>query len=157
MTCGEVDDLIEAVVAGDEQPSAAFRAHVEGCVRCAAAVARARRIDALLRDRPAPSAPPRFQGAVAARIRGARWESEQQIDRAFNVAVVLGLVAVVVGVAALFNLSALSAAGATVMSFLARPAPAAQVVPSASTYLLGSAFLGTALFVWWWAERRFSG
>ena len=159
MTCTDVEEWIEAVAAGDEPAGDAFCAHVEGCVACASALARARRIEMALAVRPAPAAPARFAAAVASRIRREHWRSEQQVDRLFNVAVAAGLIAIVGGAVALVNLSAVTAAiGAAVSAiatFVAEPGgPAAVPVgPALSTYLLGGGFVVTALLVWSWAER----
>ena len=87
MTCREVQESIEAIAAGDEPATGAFRAHVETCARCAAALATARRIEESLAARPAPAAPARFAATVVARIRREHWRAEQQVDRMFNIAV----------------------------------------------------------------------
>ncbi len=157
MTCAQVDDQIEAVAAG-EPASDAFRDHVERCVRCASALAGARRIETRLAARPAPPAPARFTAAVASRIRSERWKSEQQVDRVFNALLALGLLIVIGGVAALLNVASIASGASSALEFLARagartPAPP---TPSLSTYLVGVAFFGTALAAWWWAERRLS-
>ena len=159
MTCAQVDDEIEAVVGGDLPASEAFRTHVEGCVRCAAALASARRVEAMLAERPAPPAPPRFTAAVASRIRSERWKAEQQVDRVFNAILVLALLIVVGGIAAVLNVTAVTTAAANAAGFLARsaePHSTAAAPPSLLTYVVGTAFFGTALAAWWWAERRFS-
>lgn len=158
MTCEEARDRIEPV-AGGEAADEAFRTHVETCVRCAAALARARTIEAALASRPAPAAPPRFAPAVASRIRREYWRAEQQVDRLFNAAVAAALVAIAGGTLALVNLSGVTAAIraglAALPTLAAGPATsaAAQAAPLASTYLFGGAFLVTALIVWSWAER----
>src|SRR5436190_8265031 len=109
MTCRDVLDRVEAVAAGDEPASAEFRAHLEGCIACAAALAQARRIEAMLAARPAPPAPVRFAAAVNSHIRQERWRSEQHVDRMFNVALLLGAVTIAAGVLALSNINALTA------------------------------------------------
>jgi anti-sigma factor RsiW len=157
-TCHEVDGRIEAVVAGDEPASDAFRAHLEGCLRCAAAVARARQVDESLRARPAPQAPANFSSVVLARIRRERWRSEQQVDRLFNAALAAGLVLIVAGVLALLNLTdvtSVMASGVQLFNDVGSRA-VRNVVPAASMYLSAALFLVTALVVWWWAERRVS-
>jgi anti-sigma factor RsiW len=161
MTCREIDDRIEAVAAGDEAASDAFRAHVEGCLRCAAALARATRIEAALARRAAPPAPPRFSAAVAARIRREYWRSEQQVDRLFNVAVAIGVIAIVGAALALVNLTTVTAAVAGLASMINSVATESagrvnEQTPMFSTYLLAGGFLLTALLVWWWAEKRWS-
>jgi hypothetical protein len=158
MTCREVDDLIEAVVAGDEPASEAFRSHVEGCVRCAAAVAAARQIELTLAARPVETAPVNFAATVVARIRRERWRSEQHVDRLFNAVLAVGVALVIGGMLALLNLSGVTGAigaGVALMNQLGSRL-VVEAVPSASTYLLSAAFFLTALIVWWWAERRLS-
>src|SRR5687768_11748976 len=122
MTCQDVEDRIEAVAAGDQPADGAFLAHVETCVRCAAALASARRIEAVLAARPLPEAPPRFAAGVASRIRRDYWRSEQQVDRMFNAAVAAGLIAIAGGTLALVNVSAVIdglGAGLTALQALA--------------------------------------
>jgi anti-sigma factor RsiW len=158
MTCREILDRIEAVAAGDEPATPEFRSHLEGCVACAAALAEARRIETMLTTRPAPSAPARFSAAIASRIRQERWRSEQHIDRMFNVALLLGVAAIAIGVLALFNVDAMTAAFTGTFALLTRLSGdiVVQAAPRLSTYLGAAGFLATALFVWWWAERRLS-
>lgn len=158
MTCAQVEEQIEAVAAGEEAASEEFRRHVEGCIGCASALASARRLDALLSSWEAPPAPPRFTAAVASRIRSERWKSEEQVDRVFNALLVCGLLVIVGGLAALFNFAAVATAMSRGVDFLARAGEhqTTPAVPSVVTYLVGTAFFGTALTAWWWAERRFS-
>lgn len=158
MTCSDVLDRLEAVAAGDEPASAELRSHLEGCVACAAALATARKIEAALAARPAPTPPARFSAVVTSRIRQDRWRSEQHIDRMFNVALLLGLVGIAIGVLALFNVHAMTAAFTGSLTLLNRLTGeiVVQAAPRVSTYLGAAGFLATALFVWWWAERRLS-
>jgi anti-sigma factor RsiW len=157
MTCREVQELVEALASGEVLPDHAFRGHLETCVACAAALASARSIEAALASRPAPQAPARFEAAVAARIRRERWRAEEQVDRAFNVAVALGVLAIVGGALALFNLASVTAAIASAAGTLAATAwhpvaPAMDQRPPLWSYLVAFALLGTSLFVWRWAE-----
>jgi anti-sigma factor RsiW len=162
MTCRDVQERIEAIAAGDEPATDALRRHVEGCLRCAAALARARRIEETLTHRPAPAPPPRFSASVAARLRRERWREEQQVDRVFNMAVVVGLVAIAGGVLALVNLTTVTGAMAAIVAVLKNLATesgsraADQAAPVLSTYLFAGGFVLTALLVWWWAEKRLS-
>lgn len=157
MTCAEVQDLVEAVAAGEAPADAAFREHVETCVACAAALASARAIEAALASRPALSAPPRFEAAVAARIRHASWRAEQQVDRAFNLVVAVGVLAIVGGALALLNVAdvtaGISAAAGSLAAAVSQPVSTADQTPPLWAYLLGCALLGTSLLVWRWAER----
>src|SRR4051794_38154490 len=111
MTCRDVLDRVEAVAAGDEPASAEFRAHLEGCISCAAALAEGRRIEAMLAARPAPPAPARFTAAVTSHIRQVRWRSEQYVDRMFNIALLLGALTIAAGVLALSNIKTGAAGG----------------------------------------------
>ena len=158
MTCREVQESIEAIAAGDEPVTGAFRAHIEGCPSCAAALATARRIEESLAARPAPAAPARFAATVVARIRREHWRAEQQVDRMFNVAVAAGVVAIAAGALALFNLETLTTAIATAGGVLTDAATrqgsgaSAEGAPGLWTYLLAGGLVGTTLLVWRWAE-----
>jgi anti-sigma factor RsiW len=158
MTCRQVDEQIEMVASGEEAATDAFRSHVEGCIRCASALATARRVHEALEGRPAPVAPAKFTASVLARVRTERWRSEQQVDRLFNAALVVGVLAVVGGIVALFNLGGVISAvgGATdVLGRLIRES-SRQAAPVFSTYLLAGGLLGVTLVAWWIAERRMS-
>ena len=158
MICEDVLDVVEAIAAGDVQPGSELRAHLETCPTCASALASARRIEAALARRAAPEAPPRFAATVLARVRRDEWRAEQHVDRLFNVAMVLALALVAGGTAALMNLSGLLAwagqAAAVVVAIRADVARAAA--PSLATYIAAGCLLGSALVMWWWAERRLS-
>ncbi len=158
MTCRDVLDRVEAVAAGDEPASAEFRAHLEGCIACAAALAEARRIEAMLAARPAPPAPARFTAAVTSHIRQVRWRSEQYVDRMFNIALLLGALTIAAGVLALSNINAVAAAFTGGLAILNRMSGEVVVraAPMLGTYVGAAGLLATALFVWWWAERRLS-
>jgi hypothetical protein len=127
-------------------------------VRCASALASARRIETFLLSRDAPPAPARFSAAVASRIRSERWKSEQQVDRVFNALLALGLLVVVGGIAALLNVGSVASAASSALEVVSRlgARPAAPPAPSLVTYLVGVGFFGTALAAWWWAEQRLS-
>ena len=81
MRCADLDELVEAVVAGDPLPAEAT-AHLAGCASCQARVELARAVERLLRSREMPDAaravhaggdPPGQPRAVARRaIRGRR-------------------------------------------------------------------------------------
>jgi hypothetical protein len=76
----------------------------------------------------------------------------------FNVALLLGLPAIAIGVLALFNVNAMASAFTGSLELLNRLSSEiiVQAAPAFSTYLVAAGFLATALFVWWWAERRLS-
>ena len=158
MMCRDVDERIEEVAAGDEPATDEFRVHVEGCIRCAAAFATARRIEEALKAQPAPAAPARFTATVLSRVRRERWQSEQNVDRLFNVALIVGVLAVVGGIAALFNLGGVVGGVGGGVQAVVRLAQESsrQAAPAVSSYLLAAALLGVTLLAWWIAERRFS-
>jgi anti-sigma factor RsiW len=157
MTCQDVDDGIEAVLSGDEPATDAFRAHVESCPRCAAAVAAARQIDQLLASATRVRAPADFSSTVLARIRRDRWRSEQQLDRLFNAGLAAGVLLIVAGVLTLVNMSGITTLFSTGAHAVNQAAGRILIdsVPALPT-LMAVAFLATAAFVWWWAEQRFS-
>ncbi|MGH9330247.1 MAG: hypothetical protein ACRD09_07390, partial [Vicinamibacterales bacterium] len=111
MTCDEMDDRIEALAAGDDPHTEQTRAHLDGCVRCQAALARAHQIERLLAARPVEAAPPRFAAAVAAHVRRERWQSEQSLDRWFNVIVAACALLAAAGLWLLANASGMAAVG----------------------------------------------
>jgi anti-sigma factor RsiW len=156
MTCQELDDRLEALAAGDEPETHEAHAHLEGCVRCQAAFARARQIDRLLAARPAPAAPPRFHTAVLARVRRERWQSEQSIDRWFNLAVATSALLVVAGVWLLANVSGVAAVSGDA-GRLVREAAAiavARLAENLPTYVAATGVLLSTVALWWWAEQR---
>ena len=156
MTCRELIEIVEPIAAGDLPVSEAARSHLESCPRCASALASARRIEAALHAREAPPAPARFTPAVIARIRRERWRAEQQVDRLFNLAIVVAFVLVGGGTVALMNLSGVAAAAGAAWAVLA--GSSGQVMHQATsvlgTYIAGAGLLISALGMWWWAERR---
>ncbi|HEX5476021.1 MAG TPA: hypothetical protein VFX12_15285 [Vicinamibacterales bacterium] len=156
LACDDVLAGVEAVAAGEAPPSAAWRAHLEACPRCSAALASARRIEEALAVRPAPSAPARFTAATLGRIRREQWRSEQQVDRLFNAAILFGLVLIVGGVLALVNLTGVMTVGVAAFARANELASRLQTraAPAVRTYVFGAGLLLTALAVWWWAERK---
>jgi anti-sigma factor RsiW len=158
MTCSDVLGQVEAIAAGDEAPTPEVRAHVETCVRCAAALAAARRIEAALSARQAPNAPARFTATVQQRIRGERWQTEQHIDRVFNLAMVAALVLVVGGLFALMNVGGLLAGAGNAWAMIRSVSgPMARMAaPQVNGYIAAAALLISALAMWWWAERTLS-
>jgi anti-sigma factor RsiW len=158
MRCDRTLELAEPVAAGDIEVDLELRAHLESCPRCSSALASARRIEAALASRPAPSAPDRFVPAVMQRIRRERWRSEQQVDRLFNVAVAAAIVLIAGGIAALLNVGGVLA-GVTgfwdVMSRLSGDV-IRQAAPTVNTYIAAAGLLISALGMWWWADRTLS-
>jgi anti-sigma factor RsiW len=155
MFCDEVLETIEPIASGELTPSPRMVDHLGSCRGCAAALESARRVDALLRSRAAPPAPAQFSSRVMSRMRRARWRSEQWLDWGFNVALALAGSLVVAGLWMVMRQSGLATVsgdaiellGPGMMLFVRR------VSPSVPLYAAATALLGTALAVWWWAER----
>ena len=157
MTCRDVIEQVEVFAAGDRQPDEAARAHLETCPRCASALADARRIETFLLSWPAPQAPARFTAAVQHRIRNLRWQSEVQIDRVFNGAMVVAALLVVIGIAGMFNVGTVVALAATLADAVAWAGTAAlqKALPATASYVAAMGLLASALVMWWWTEGTF--
>ena len=158
MNCNGALHLVEAIAAGDLEIEEGVRTHFETCPACAAALASARRLEAVLRSRPVPEPPARFTPMVLARVRSERWRSEQHVDRVFNVAIGVALLLVVGGVAALMNVGAVLGLAGWVWGVLAQGAgrAAEETAPMFLTYVAAAGLLMSALAMWWWAERHIS-
>jgi hypothetical protein len=155
MFCDEVLESIELIAAGELTASGPIAEHLASCTGCARALDAARRVDALLRSRAAPAPPPNFSSRVMSRMRLARWRGEQLLDWGFNIALVTAGVLVVLGLWIVMRQSGLATVsndaiemlGPGMMLFVRR------VSPSLPLYGAATAVLGTALAIWWWAER----
>ena len=106
MSCSDVVDLIEPIAAGELAADEAVRAHLQSCVTCAAALASAQRLESALKGMEIPPAPPAFTAMVLQRIRRDHWQSEQNVDRLFNLAMVAAVLLMIGGVAAMLNVDA---------------------------------------------------
>ena len=155
MFCDEVLETIEPIAAGELTASAPVAEHLASCNGCGAALAAARRVDALLRSRVAPAPPANFSSRVMNRLRLARWRGEQLLDWGFNIALVTAGVLVVLGLWIVMRQSGLVIVSSDAvqmfesgMTLLAR-----RISPSLPLYSAATAVLGTALAIWWWAER----
>lgn len=155
MICRDVQNVIESLAADEMAAARDVRDHLTTCVRCAAALALARRIESSLRPREMPRAPARFTAAVLARVRRDRWRAEQRVDRAFNVTIMAAGLLLVVGVVMLLNLSGVAAITSDMSRLIAEGfrVAAARLMPALPAYLAGMVLLITAVGVWWWAER----
>jgi anti-sigma factor RsiW len=158
VTCAGALQLVEAIAARDLEVDEDLRAHFETCPRCASALASARRIEAALELRPKPQAPADFTQAVLGRIRRERWRSEEQVDRLFNVAIVVAVLLVAGSIAALTNVDAVLAGAGSVWGLLASIGGQAleTAAPTIVTYIAAAGLLMSVLGMWWWAERRLS-
>ena len=155
MFCDEALDAVEAIAAGDLTPDGRVAEHLASCPNCASALEDARHLERSLRARPAPAAPPQFTSRTLARVRRARWRSDQFLDLGFNVAIVALVVALFGGVWMLVHRSGLDAVssdaanlfGSGLVAFVRR------VAPSLPLYAGAAVLLASALGLWWWAER----
>ena len=95
MFCDEFLEHVDAIATGDVALDARATAHVATCPGCTAALDAARRVEQLLKRRPAPTAPPQFTARIMSRIRGDRWRREQFLDTGFNVAIGLVVLATI--------------------------------------------------------------
>ena len=155
MYCDEVLEAIEPIAAGELAPSTRVTEHLASCRGCTGALESARRVDALLRGRAAPVPPPNFSSRVMNGLRRARWRTEQMLDWGFNVALVAAAVLVVAGVWMVMRRSGLNTVSADAIELLGPGMVlfARRITPSLPLYGGATALLGTALGVWWWAER----
>ena len=87
MFCDEALDAVEAIAAGDLTPDGRVAEHLTTCPNCAAALVSARALERMLRVRSIPKPPAQFTTRTLARVRRARWRSEQFLDVGFNVAI----------------------------------------------------------------------
>ncbi len=155
MFCDEALDAVEAIAAGDLTPDGRVAAHLASCPNCAAALEGARQLERSLRERAAPAAPPQFTSRTLARVRRARWRSDQVLDVGFNLAIILLVVAVFAGIWMLVHRSGLDAvtSGAADLLGSGFVAFVRRVAPSLPLYAGAAALLVSALGIWWWAER----
>lgn len=155
MFCHDVLDAIEPIATGELTPDEGVAAHLASCPTCAAALEDSRRLERMLRARPVPHTPAQFTSRTMARVRRARWRTEQFLDLGFNVAIGVVVLAVVGGVWLVIHRSGLTAVSHDAADLLATGLMtlARRVAPSVPLYAGATALLGTALAIWWWAER----
>ena len=155
MFCDEALDTVEAIAAGDVVPEGRVASHLATCPNCALALTRARQLETSLRQRAVPEAPAQFTSRTLARIRRARWRSDQFLDVGFNVAVIALVVALFTGIWMLLNRSGLNAVSNDVVDLFGSGLVAfvRRVAPSLPLYAGAAALLASALGIWWWAER----
>ncbi len=155
MFCDEALDRVEAIAAGDVTAEGRVADHLASCPGCAAALESARRLEQLLRERPAPAAPAQFTARTLGRVRRARWRSEQFLDITFNAAIALIVAGVIAAIWMLAHRTGLVAVSndAVDLMFSGLGAFARRVGPSLPLYAGAMALVATALGIWWWAER----
>ena len=109
----------------------------------------------MLESRPVPKPSPQFTIRTMARIRRARWRRDQFLDAGFNVAIGAIVLAVVGGIWLLLNRSGLVAVSSDAVNLFGGGMMTLvhRVAPSLPLYAGAMAVLGTALVLWWWAER----
>jgi len=155
MFCDEALDTVEAIAAGDLVPDGRVASHLATCPNCALALTRARQLEASLRQRAVPVAPAQFTSRTLARIRRARWRSDQFLDVGFNLAIGAIVFAVLGGAWMLFHRTGLVAVSGDAVNVFGTGfvSLARRVAPSLPLYAGALALLVSALAVWWWAER----
>ena len=155
MFCDEVLELIEPIAAGEVTPEARLTAHVASCDDCRAALEDARRVENLLRARPAAPAPPNFTVRTMSRLRRERWRREQAVDLGFNVALAAAAIAVVTGGWLALRFSGFDVVGTDALTLVGTGVERLldRVSPSVPVYLGATVLLAAALGIWWWAER----
>ena len=156
MQCSDVLELIEPIAAGEVTMADAVRVHIETCPGCAGALASARRLETMLAAIEAPPAPSNFTNTVLQRIRRQRWQSEQHVDRLFNIAIGFALAVVAGAVVALLNVEAVFSVTATAWALVKESMRdmMRDAAPTVTTYVAAAGLLASAFAMWWWAERR---
>jgi hypothetical protein len=153
MGCDEVDLLIEDVAVGMDVPADAT-AHLASCARCQARLRLAQALERSLESRERLEPPPRFTAAVLARVRRERWRAEQLVDVGFNVAMALGVVFVIGGLAVLaWSLEWYSVSPAALQ--VARDLSSqwiTRVLDQATMVGVAAFILSSALVLWRWVE-----
>lgn len=155
MFCDEVLELVEAIAAGDLTPDARVMAHVQSCAGCAAALAAARRVDDLLKQRTSPAAPSQFTIRIMGRIRRERWRSDQFLDLGFNLVVAVVVLFTLGGLWILLPRTGMVGISQDAARVLGSAASGLiqRAASSLPLYLAASAIIAITLGVWWWAER----
>jgi predicted anti-sigma-YlaC factor YlaD len=155
MFCDEALDAVEPVASGELTPEGRLAEHYATCPNCAAALRAARDLELMLRRRPVPQPPPQFTTRTLARVRRARWRSDQMLDLAFNLAIVIIIIGVVAGAWMVLDRSGLVAVSSDAVGMFGRGLTTfgQRIAPSLSLYAAATALLVTGLALWWWAEK----
>jgi hypothetical protein len=90
-----------------------------------------------------------------ARVRRARWRSDQMLDMGFNIAIAIVVIAVIVAGWMVLDRSGLVAVSNDAVGIFGRGLAtfAQRVAASLPLYAGATILLATALGLWWWAER----
>jgi predicted anti-sigma-YlaC factor YlaD len=155
MFCDEALDAVEAIASGDLTADGRIAEHLSTCPNCGAALVRARQLEQVLQRRGVPQPSAQFTARTLARVRRARWRSDQFLDVGFNVAIIFVVVAVFGGVWMLVNRTGLAAVSTDAVDLFgsAFVTLVRRVAPSLPLYAGAAALLASALGIWWWAER----
>jgi anti-sigma factor RsiW len=155
MFCDEALDAVEAIAAGELTPDGRIAEHLGSCPNCAGALDAARRLEQMLRARPAPHVSAQFTSRTMAKLRRARWRSDQFLDAGFNVAVAIVAFGIVMAVWVVMRRTGLTAVSGDLVDLFAAGFVALvhKVGPSVPLYAGATALLASALGIWWWAER----
>jgi predicted anti-sigma-YlaC factor YlaD len=155
MFCDEALDAVEPIAAGDLNPDGRVAEHLATCPNCAAALDSAKALDTMLRRRPTPKPSPQFTTRTVARVRRAKWRSDQFLDAGFNAAIGAIVLGVVIGLWMLLNRTGLAVVGNDAVDLFASGLVtfARSIAPSVPVYLGATALLVSAIGIWWWAEQ----
>lgn len=155
MFCDEALDAIEPIAAGELRPEGRIAEHLASCPNCAAALKHARELERMLAARPQPKPPVQFTARTMARVRRARWRSDQFLDVGFNVALGVVAVAILGALLMLLDWTGFGAVGTDAVGLFSSgfSALAQRLSPSLPLYAGATALLASALGIWWWAER----
>lgn len=155
MTCDEANLSIEGAAVGDAL-EARVEAHLADCRDCRGRLALARRIDLALQQRPVPSPPATFTAAIMRRLRDERWQAERVVDFGFNVAVALGALVIVAGLAGLAWRFGLVHVNSEALRLLvdAGGVVAKRVATDTRIIMAAMLLVSTAVALWWWSEEE---
>ncbi len=155
MFCDEALDAVEAIAAGEVMPDGRVAAHLSTCPNCAAALESARQLEVSLRRRDVPAAPAQFTARTLARVRRARWRSDQYLDVGFNLAIGALVLAIVGGIWMLLHRTGVAAVSRDAVDLFGSGliVIARRVAPSVPLYAGAALLLASALGIWWWAEK----
>ncbi|HEY6213054.1 MAG TPA: zf-HC2 domain-containing protein [Vicinamibacterales bacterium] len=155
MFCDEALDAVEAIAAGELTPEGRIAAHLDTCPNCASALRAARALDQMLQRRIVPVPSATFTSRTLARVRRAKWRSDQYVDLVFNVAIGVIVLATFGGGWLLLVRSGLVSVGGEAFGLIGTlfVAAAQRIAPALPVYSGAAALLATAIIIWWWAER----